>query len=91
MSEIKLWRQMTNRFTRHDYDYGDYWNALDSAIEIIERQQKEIKALKLLLEVKDELLVAYKLGTSPKSSTWTKRDKAEKLIAALDDEECKNM
>lgn len=63
MSEIKLWRQMTNRFTRHDYDYGDYWNALDSAIEIIERQQKEIKALKLLLEVKDELLVAYRLGT----------------------------
>jgi hypothetical protein len=45
VSELGLWRRMTNRQTRHDYDIGDFWNALDDAADEIERLQEALKAI----------------------------------------------
>lgn len=48
---------------------------------------KRCDALSLMLEFKEELLVAHRLGIPPKETTWKKADKAEKALAAAEGDE----
>lgn len=48
MTELKglpLWRRMTQRATRHDYDTGDFWNALDDAADAVEDLQTYVQII----------------------------------------------
>lgn len=54
-----------------------------AALDLIESQQARIAALELMLEGKEGLLVAFRLGKRPAEKTWKLLETAEKALAAL--------
>lgn len=55
-------------------------NLIGRIRDVIAKERREIRGLRLLLEVKTEILIAYRTGGSPKDSTWKKRELALKVL-----------
>lgn len=43
-------RRMTDRNHRHDYDIGDYWNAIDESVEVLEMIETKLGTFKVVCE-----------------------------------------
>lgn len=55
--------------------------------EDVPRLRVEVAALRMLLKGKEGLLAAYRAGRPPSQMTWKTLEKAERALAALDQEE----
>jgi hypothetical protein len=58
---------MSDRKARHQYDVGDYWNAVEEAVDTIEAMQAALTALRSRLEAVESLAAKWEAQMVPAS------------------------